>query len=74
MLILLIVLAILFLAAIYLLFMPITVYVNIQIDNETTTLSGVKVFPFEHRFKPEKPGPIKMKKVKAKKPEPPKKI
>lgn len=55
MLILLIILIVIFLAGAYLLLVPITVYVNIQIDNETTTITGIKVFPFEHRFSPGKP-------------------
>ena len=77
MLILLIILAVAALVAAYVLFMPITVYANFQIDNMTTTISGIKVFPFEYRFEPGKPGISvkkipKIKKQKPLKPEKPK--
>jgi uncharacterized membrane protein (DUF485 family) len=72
MLILLIILIIIILASIYLLFMPITVNVNIQIDNEITIIWGINVFPFEHRFSPGEPRIPREKKPKIEKPRPPK--
>ena len=72
MLILLIILIVIILASAYLLFMPITLYVNIQIDNMTTSISGIKVFPFEHHFSPGESRTFREKKPKIEKPKPPK--
>jgi len=50
MLIVSILLAIIFVLGAYLLFMPITLRLNIIIDEKISTVSAVKIFPFERKF------------------------
>jgi hypothetical protein len=45
-----IILAVIFILFAYLLFMPITLRLNILIDEKVSTVSAVKMFPFERKF------------------------
>jgi hypothetical protein len=51
----LIFIAVIFALFIYILFMPITLRLNIMIDEKISIFSAVKIFPLEHRFVTGKP-------------------
>jgi hypothetical protein len=60
--IILIILSVLALIFAYILFIPISISVDINIEEKVSTISGIRAFPFEHKFTPGKPKRLRQSK------------